>query len=298
MPPESAHQTHSFTSGIPARSKRQTMDWSLVLASQGIEHAIEHAANTGWGLLVSSRDCEQAVTAIRQYELENRHWPWRQAVFRARIVFDWGSLAWVLLVAAFFCLSEVREDLRSVGMVDSAAIARAQWWRLFTAVFLHADLGHLATNASIGLVLLGLAMGRYGTGIGLLAAYLAGVAGNVASWLGHAEPHRSLGASGMVMGALGLLAVQSLSFRRDFPHAARYIMAGMAGSVMLFVLLALTPGTDVVAHFGGFAAGALLGVGLTLAPNPTQKPLANLTAGLLFALLVIWTWALALHSSG
>ncbi len=87
--------------------------------------------------------------------------------------------------------------------MDGAAVAHGQWWRLFTAIWLHADLAHLATNATIGLLLLGLAMGRYGTGAGLLAAYLAGAGGNLVAGLISLQPHRSLGASGMVIGCLG-----------------------------------------------------------------------------------------------
>ena len=42
-------------------------------------------------------------------------------------------------------------------------------------MWLHADVGHFATNATFGLVLLGLVMGRYGTGVGLLAAHGIGL---------------------------------------------------------------------------------------------------------------------------
>jgi len=42
---------------------------------------------------------------------------------------------------------------------------------------------HLASNLSIGFVLLGLVMGRWGTATGMLAALLAGIGGNVGNWL-------------------------------------------------------------------------------------------------------------------
>jgi membrane associated rhomboid family serine protease len=149
------------------------MDWSLVLVSQGIETTIEQAEEgTGWGLLVARQDFERAVKTLRLYHLENRGWPWQQPVFRQSLLFDWGSLAWILLAGLFFWLN-AHGDLQSAGVMDGAGVARGQWWRLFTAIWLHGDLAHLATNAAIGLVLLGLAMGRYGTGAGLLAAYLA-----------------------------------------------------------------------------------------------------------------------------
>ena len=273
------------------------MDWSLVLVSQGIETTIDRAEDgAGWGLIVAGRDYEAALRAIRQYRLENRAWPWQQAVFKPGFLFDWGSLAWALLACLFFWLS-ARTGMQSAGLMDGAAVAHGQWWRLFTAMWLHADLAHLATNATLGLVLLGLAMGRYGTGIGLLAAYLAGAGGNLLAGLITLQTHRSLGASGMVMGCLGLLAVQSFSLWRQTPHAAKYILSGICGGVMLFVLLALTPGTDVMAHLGGFACGVLLGALLNLLPEVPQMPKTNLLSGLLFALLVIVPWWLALRSA-
>ena len=279
---------------IPARSRQQAMDWSLVLISQEIETTIDFSEDgAGWGLLVAAQDHDQALGAIRQYQLENRRWPWRQEMFRPGLLFDWGSLAWVCLIAVFYSLN-THADLHSAGLMDSAAVAHGQWWRLFTGIWLHADLGHLAANATLGVILLGLAMGRYGTGVGLLAAYLAGAGGNVIAWLLSGEPHRSLGSSGMVMGCLGLLAVQSFSLWRRTPHSAKHIVSGIVGGVLLFVLLGLTPGTDVLAHAGGFATGVLLGGLLTLTPGIAQRAGINFFSGLTFALLVIVPWWLAL----
>ena len=280
------------------RSHRQAMDWSLVLVSQGIESTIVQPEDgAGWGLLVSAQDYGNALRTLRLYRLENRAWPWQQPVLKPGFLFDWGSLAWALLACLFFWLS-THADLQSAGVMDGGAVAHGQWWRLFTAMWLHADLAHLATNATLGLVLLGLAMGRFGTGVGLLAAYLAGAGGNlVAGWISW-QPHRSLGASGMVMASLGLLAAQSLSLWRQTPDARKYILSGLCGGVMLFVLLALTPGTDVVAHLGGFVCGALLGALLSCVPQDARLPKTNLLAGLVFTLLVTVPWWLALRRAG
>ena len=271
------------------------MDWSLVLVSQGIETAIDYSEDgTGWGILVNAEEYGKALAAIRLYRLENRRWPWRRELFQPGLLFDWGSLAWVLLIVLFFWLGR-HVDLGSAGMMDTSAVAQGEWWRLFTAVWLHADVAHLITNATFGLVLLGLAMARYGTGAGLLASYLAGVGGNLASWLLSSEPHRSLGASGMVLGSLGLLAAQSFPLWRKTPCAAKYVLSGILGGVMLFVLLGLTPGTDVMAHSGGFACGLLLGGLFAFVPTLAQKDKINLLCGLFFVLLVNVSWWLALR---
>src|SRR5258705_9545284 len=123
------------------------MDWSLVLVSQGIETAIAAPEKTeGWRLLVPSRDYELAMQTIRQYRLENRGWPWQQKGFRPGMIFDWGSLAWMLLIFLFFWINN-RHDLDPSGLMDSTAVARGEWWRLLTANWLHADLAHLPSNA-------------------------------------------------------------------------------------------------------------------------------------------------------
>jgi membrane associated rhomboid family serine protease len=281
------------TARIAAHSRQEAMDWGLVLASQGIEAAIQGPeGEEPWGLAVAAQDYERAAEAIRQYRLENQGWPWQQPVLQQGYPFDWGSLAWVLLVVLFFWL-DGHSDLRPAGMMVSARVAQGQWWRLFTAVWLHADAGHLAANATLGFVLLGLVMGRYGTGAGLLAAYLTGVAGNAEAWLLAPGLYRSLGASGMVLGSLGLLAAQAFSLRGRDAGAPRLMASGVLAGVMLFVLLGLGPGTDVVAHVGGFLSGLLLGAALALVPGLAQRAGSNLLCGLIFGGLIILPWWLA-----
>lgn len=284
---------------ISARNRRQTMDWSLVLASQGIEHTIEHQNETGWTLVVSTADHERALVQIRLYRLENRRWRWRQPVFQPGLIFDWRCTAWLFLVIGFHWWSEMRPDLRNLGMWDGAALVHGEWWRLFTATWLHADLAHLVLNSVFGLVLLGLVMGRYGAGVGMLAAYLAGATGNLAAVLVHGETARGLGASGVVMGALGLLAAQSLTnFGRRSSGRIRRFAGGIFGGLLLFVLIGASPESDVVAHLGGFMAGALLGSLLALAPQLAHKPRVNLAAGILFVALIVLPWWLALTRAG
>jgi len=270
------------------------MDWSLVLMSQGIGAEIQQAeTDSPWGLLVASEDYHNAVTAIRQYRFENRGWPWQKEVFRAGLLFDWGSLAWVILLILFYGL-DAQLGLRGAGMMNTTAAASGQWWRLFTGIWLHADLAHLAANATLGAVFLGLTMGKFGTGPGLLASYLAGVGGNLIAWFFSSGSVGSLGSSGMVTGSLGILAIQSLALRGRTPYARKYIIAGVLAGIMLFVLLGLSPGTYVQAHLGGFATGLVLGAILTFLPALVRNAAANLCCGAVFTLLVLLPWWLAL----
>lgn len=274
------------------------MDWSLVLASQGIEPWIGHAEDGAWELIVPEHQFEQAEAAIRQYRRENLRWGWRRELPRSELVFDWAALAWVSVTVLFHALATRQPQMRMAGLLDGQEVADGEWWRLFTATLLHDDVAHLATNAVFGLLLLGLAMGRYGTGVGMLAACLAGGFGNWCTYWIHGEFHRSLGASGVVMGALGLLAAQSFELIRHRPHPVRTILGGVAGGVMIFVLLGFSPSSDVVAHSGGFVGGLLLGGLLGLAGRKILLPGLNLAALALLAIAILTTWMLALRGGG
>lgn len=283
---------------IAARSRKQAMDWSLALVSQGIEAIIDRdEIENDWGLIVNEGDYSAALETIRQYRLENRRWAWRQPLIQPGILFDWGAFGWMLLIFVFYW-ADSRSGLKTAGIMNSMEVVQGAWWRLFTAVWLHADLGHLAGNATSGLLLLGLAMGRYGTGTGLSAAYLAGAFGNVVAWLLAAGPHRSLGASGLVMGSLGLLAAQSIALWPTGSRSARYILSGLVAGLMLFVLVGLGPETDVLAHLGGFVGGIMIGALLSFMPELHAKSLVQVAAGGVFALLVILPWWLALRHAG
>ncbi len=183
---------------IPARTRRQAMDWALVLMSQGIEATIDDGADgTGWGLLVPTAEYPAAIQAIKLYRSENRHWRWRQPVPWLGFLFDWKVGLWSLLVIAFYTLSHTtRPEMQLAGCMDNSAVWAGQWWRIFTAMLLHADISHLASNVIFGTVLLGLTMGRYGSGLGLLASYLSGAAGNAAGLIAYPPSHLGVGASG------------------------------------------------------------------------------------------------------
>jgi len=285
--------------GIRAHSERQAMDWSLVLASQGIEAFIERHPETGlWMLLVTPEEHERALASIRLYRLENRGWAWRRRLAWPGVLFHWGALLWCWVLILIHWLGEaLGTRLESLGAMSSLAADRGEWWRLATAVSLHADVGHLAANAATGLVVFGLAMARFGAGWAMLIGLLSGVVGNVAGWVLHARPYLGLGASGMVMGGLGMLTAQSLFLLWESPKAIRQITSGLLGGFLLFVLVGLNPASDVIAHAGGFLTGGLLGAALALVPprwsrGPKVDQLAGLAALFLFA--VAWCLAISL----
>jgi membrane associated rhomboid family serine protease len=280
---------------ITARSERQAMDWSLVLVSQGIENTIERSAETQqWQLSVPRLEYQRAIQAIKQYHVENRRGAWVREIPWSGLLFDWRAAAWAAIVIAIFFINETREGaLERAGVMSNALVAKGEWWRLFTAVTLHGDVSHLAVNVATGFLLAGLAMGAYGPGLGLLMAYLAGVGGNVAGLLLYGNNHQSLGASGVVLGALGLITVQSIGPRGV--AVREVIVRGLCGGFLLLVLLGLSPDprTDVLAHVGGFASGVILGAPAAYWRERIGSRI-DYAALFVFAAMLLGTWARAL----
>jgi len=91
MQPDPPPSPDAPTHRIPARSERQAMDWSLVLASQGLEHVIEHSDHSGWELLVAERDLKPPVPPSSSIRRENRRWPWRKQISTTGEIFDGAS---------------------------------------------------------------------------------------------------------------------------------------------------------------------------------------------------------------
>ena len=121
-------------------------------------------------------------------------------------------------------------------------------------------------------------------------------AGNLASLALNGKPFVGLGASGMVMGALGLLAAQSLRRENWHGRSRKYLLGGVAAGVMLFVLFGLSPGTDMAAHLGGFVTGLALGAGLVFVPHRwAQSAKVNFVSIVLLVALVTATWLVAVR---
>lgn len=167
-------------------------------------------------------------------------------------------------IAAFAALLYVGD-----GGIDPISLVRwgnagllttqGEWWRLFTAAFLHWNLLHIALNMwalwNAGRLVERLYGGAPYTGI-----YLAsGVIGNLASTLWN-PALTTAGASGAVFGVLGAMLACML-VDRGLPQV---VVKAHRWSTLVFVLLnlllgALSTGVDNAAHIGGLVTGFTLG---------------------------------------
>jgi membrane associated rhomboid family serine protease len=150
----------------------------------------------------------------------------------------------------------VNETLDKMGASSPGQIADGQWWRLLTAMFLHASVLHILLNCW-ALYLFGqFAEGTFGpartVAIYLVAGFLASVTSYTFSLNG------GVGASGAIMGLLGAFIAYNFR-RRDMAQArANLQWAVMIIAINIFFGLSVA-NVDNWAHGGGLVAGAAAG---------------------------------------
>ena len=155
------------------------------------------------------------------------------------------------------------EILTDYGAMFGPFISNGEYWRLFTAMFMHAGLTHLALNG-FGMYIFGSLVERTFGHVRFLIIYIfSGLIGSVSSYLLNSLSV-GVGASGAIFGVLGALASFFLVHRNVSGMTARRNLYGVL--ILSLVNLAfglVTPGIDNAAHIGGFAAGVALGFGLS-----------------------------------
>jgi membrane associated rhomboid family serine protease len=136
------------------------------------------------------------------------------------------------------------------GALYGPLVANGDWWRLFTAMFLHYGPIHLAFNM-LALWFFGAAVEQaIGRGRYVLVYVVSGLAGSAGA-LVFAPNSVTVGASGAIFGILGAALV--LERQRN------YVLGGGAiGIIVLNLVFTFAiPGISIGGHLGGLVGGAL-----------------------------------------
>ena len=162
------------------------------------------------------------------------------------------------------------EVLHQLGALEPhAVVVEGQYWRLFTALFLHAGFVHLLFNL-FALYVLGPSLERSIGSVRFMICYLiSGLASSagvvVLTVIGIVQVAQLVGASGCIMGIVGAWA-GFLVQHRHAPQAKQRL-----GNVLMIIAIQTafdlsTPQVSMAAHLCGLITGFILG--LILAPRP------------------------------
>ncbi len=267
--------------------------YALLLEAVGIHYSLLRG-ELGYVFRVDAADAARAREALTRYVEENVPRPVEPP--RRLAGNGLSAVAAYLLAELAVAIAASRSlfgaDWFDSGTLQGTALRAGQWWRAVTALTLHADLAHLGSNLGFGALCLGLLARVYGGGVAVALTLVAAVAGNLLEGAFMASGRESLGASGAVFAALGILGTVHWPTRTN---RARWYLRGATFVAALVLLALLGTGdarTDIAAHALGFGLGALLGLPVRRAAVASRR-IQRLT-GLAAAALLAAAWTAAL----
>jgi rhomboid protease GluP len=276
---------------------------ALVLTAVGIPSAIR-VDGALYLLEVEAALSQLALTELAHYEAESRPRappppppPLHPHAWAGCVVY----VAVLLGVAHAIGNGTVRLDAFDLGELNAAQVQSGQWWRAWTALTLHLDVGHLIANLGAGVWFGYLAARELGSGNSwFLIVNGAALANWMEAQLGPAT-HRSVGASTAVFTALGMLAAYSWRTRFHLPQRWALRWAPLVAGVVLLGWLGSggeqtdPVQIDLVAHATGFIVGVLIGAAAALpAIDRALRRVPQWLAGLAAFASIALPWACAL----
>ena len=184
--------------------------------------------------------------------------------------------------------------LFDLGAMAPPAVANGQFWRLFTAMFLHAGLLHVALNAYFFWLFGRVVESVFGRTWMLLIFLVSGFLASVASYAFGPVVALAVGASGAISGVFGAFIAYNYRRRHLAANAGNLRMALTVIVLNAFISVAYSS-IDWRAHVGGLVAGFALGYLADDAVPARQRAVARFAGvATLVALgiaLVVWRTA-------
>jgi membrane associated rhomboid family serine protease len=182
---------------------------------------------------------------------------------RAPIV-SYLLLGVTILVSIVAMQPEAGDRILGALLLDKAALAHGEWWRLISPILVHGGWAHLFFNMYFLFLVGPLVEQLYGSFRFLVFYVVTAATASAASYLlGGPEP--SVGASGALFGLCGVLLVSQMLHRPVLRGQQRAILS----QIGLLVIINLVFGfgfnvvggnVDNLAHVGGLAGGLWLGL--------------------------------------
>lgn len=251
----------------------------VVVPEESAELALQHLREV-------AQEAAVPVTLPKEPKLHPRSWT--------------GSILYALImmgVAYAAGRGSFGFDWLEFGALNGAIPSTHEWWRVVTALTLHADVGHLISNLTFGVVLGYLASRALGGGIAWAGILVGAMMGNALDALWMPEQQRSIGASTAVFAALGILSAYAWMIETASNlRWAKRLGPLIAGVMLLGFLGAGGERTDVVAHVTGFISGCAIGVIFGRTPERAfDSRSLQLAAGAFTVLTIAAAWLFALR---
>jgi len=161
----------------------------------------------------------------------------------------------------------VTELWQTMGYWWARVATDGQYWRWVPTMVMHADAGHLMRNLAALLVLTGGVEAFYGRWRTWAFYLLTGLAAAAVSFWGRGGPPLSVGASGAIFGLAGVLTGFLVRHARSFNERQRWKARRVYAPLILVLVPPALFQADWRAHVGGYLAGVVLGLVVSLGPS-------------------------------
>ena len=246
-------------------TEHEAAEHGLVVLAAGYPYWLLEDA-VGVQLLIERDAVANARFHLEAYDRESRDWPPPPITdpWLSRKIDLLTPMCWAAVVLVLFNLSSQSPEWIEHGSLQPKAIFQdGEWWRVVTALFLHADAAHVISNALSGLLVFAAVASTFGRVSGWLLVLFAAILGNIAVAAASASSeYSSVGASTAIFAGIGLLTGRSIrvAWRSKHPYRWRAMFAPFAaGATVLALYGAGGQRVDVGAHLTGFTAGLALG---------------------------------------
>ncbi len=195
----------------------------------------------------------------------------------------------VFLLLTFFGGSDNAENLVRFGALFGPFVEEGQYWRFFTAAFLHIGILHIVFNSYCLWKLGSLLEALYGTVQFSFIYVVSALCGSALSFLSSAivsSPRISAGASGAIFGVAGAMLVAGFRYEAQIPETLQQAFGkGALPFIAYNLFYGFThPGIDNWAHLGGAVGGTLCA--LALRPQKDRPRDIRLAVTLFFGVVL------------
>lgn len=178
------------------------------------------------------------------------------------------------------------ENLVRFGAVFKPYIAAGQWWRLFTAAFIHIGFMHILFNMYF-LYQLGPTFEMlYGSRNFLIIYLVSGIIGNLVSFAFGSPGTVSAGASTSLYGIFGLALGIMLNYKND-AMLANFGASFLSVIAINVIYSLISPNVGILGHFGGLVGGLLLSGIFPVVNRELQSGVRLISLAALIVLVVL-----------
>jgi membrane associated rhomboid family serine protease len=153
-------------------------------------------------------------------------------------------------------------------LVGIAVVQYGEWWRIFTAAFLHANLLHIGLNMFALYQVGNVVEALYGK-VRFILLYVVSIVGSGLAIVAFNYDVPTLGASGAIFGLFGALVAVGLRLGKR----GRSLIGQVLPIILINLVFTFTvPGISAAAHVGGLLTGFLAGLVLFMMPGTRRTP--------------------------